>query len=139
MKTKTSFMQLAKNMSTVGLLFSISKAGVEAASTSAAVETEAQSDAQLHSLAVSMQKAMMEQGIDAGSTSELQSLIKQHVESQLSESMHAEQSQKTNLEESMLVDLQQDVSTPRSHNVLISFHFVLIIIILTFYFTEERQ
>jgi len=41
MKTKTSMLKLAKNMGSVGLLFSIQRVGVEAAETSAAVHSDA--------------------------------------------------------------------------------------------------
>jgi siderophore synthetase component len=58
-----------------------------------------------------MQQAMSEQGLDAGSTTEIESLIKQHVQSQIGEGIYAHQSQKTNLEESSFLELEQEVST----------------------------
>ena len=97
MKTNTSFMQLARNMSTVGLLISISKVGVEAVKTTAAVETEAQADASLMTLAESMQQALMEQGLEAGSATELQSMIKNHVHSRLKEACSSNKVKKLTL------------------------------------------
>jgi hypothetical protein len=55
-----------------------------------------------------MQKTLIEQGIDVGSSTEVQSLIRQHVQSQLEEGNFLEQSQKTNLEESNQLELEQD-------------------------------
>jgi len=98
-------------MSTVGLLFSISKGGVEAATSTSALDIHAKSDAQLQTLAESMQQAMLAQGLEAGTTSELQSLLKQHLESQLEESMSVDQSQKTNLEETNQLMLAEEVSS----------------------------
>ena len=50
---KQSMLKLAKNLGSVGLLFTITKTGVEAAETNAAVNTEA--DVQISSLANSVQ------------------------------------------------------------------------------------
>jgi hypothetical protein len=90
MKTKTSFLQLAKNVSTVGLLISINKVGVEAVKTTAAVEAEA--DASLDALAESMQRALLDQGVGSENANELQSMLRNHVRSQLDEGMFSEQS-----------------------------------------------
>jgi hypothetical protein len=109
MKTKTSFLQLARNFSTVGLLISINKVGVEAVRTTAAVEAEA--DASLDALAESMQRALLDQGVESESANELHSMLRNHVRSQLDEGMFSEQSQKTNLEEQNYLHLWQDVST----------------------------
>ena len=62
-------------MGTVGLLFSISQAGVQGTGNSVSVESEAQTDAKLNNLAISMQQTLLEQGIEAGSATEIKSLI----------------------------------------------------------------
>ena len=48
--------------------------------------------------------------MEVGSASEIQTLIEQHVQNQIAEGINAEQSQKTNLEENSLLDLEQFVS-----------------------------
>lgn len=109
MKTKTSFLQVARNLSTVGLLISINKVGVEAVRTTAAVDAEV--DASLDQLAESMQTALLNQGVESESANELQSMLRNHVMTQLDEGMYSQQSQKTNLEEQNHLRLWQDVST----------------------------
>lgn len=61
-----------------------------------------------------MQQALAEQGLESGSSTEMESLIKEHVQNQLEEGMFSQQTQKTNLEESNQLDLEQDVSTTRT-------------------------
>lgn len=62
-----------------------------------------------------MQKTLVDQGLETGSASELESLIRQHVQHQLREGMLTEQSQKTNLEESNYLDLMQDKKDNKKH------------------------
>jgi hypothetical protein len=112
MKTKTSILKL----SSVGLLFTIQKATVEAATISAVAHSEAQIDAEISSLANSVQQALSLSGLgsEAEADSDIKNLIEEHVQNQLAEEMFIEETQKTNLEESNQVELEQKVSTTKT-------------------------
>jgi hypothetical protein len=109
MKTKTSMLKLAKNLTTVGLLFSIQKVGVDASKLTAEAYTESQIDADLSSLASSVQQALAESGVEADA--DLQALIEEHVQSEIASGVESEESQKTNLEDPELDDSSLIVST----------------------------
>ena len=69
MKTNTSMLKIAKNLGSVGLLFTITQHnGVEALSSGLAAESEAQLDAQMKSLTSSVQEAIS--GISSEAMSE---------------------------------------------------------------------
>ena len=106
-------LKLAKNLSSVGLLFTIQHVGVDAVRTNAALSTEAQVDADLSSLAQSVQKALALSGLtsEAEADNEIKNLIESHVQNQLEEDIENEETQKTNLEESVEEDQKQKVST----------------------------
>lgn len=72
-----------------------------------------------------MQQALLEQGMEVGSASEIQTLIEQHVQNQIAEGMQSEQSQKTNLEENAFVGLDSFVSISQfTHRTSVpNFHF----------------
>ena len=83
MKSNTSMLKIAKNLGSVGLLFSITKqTGVEALSTGLASEAEAQVDAQIKSLSSSVQQALSQsgEGSEALADSEIQNMIQSHVQ-----------------------------------------------------------
>jgi hypothetical protein len=71
MKTNTSMLKIAKNLGSVGLLFTISKQGANALSTELSTEAEAQLDAQIKSLSSSVQQALSGEGSEALSESEI--------------------------------------------------------------------
>ena len=78
MKTKTSMLKIAKNLGSVGLLFTITKTtGVEALST----ESSAQVDAEIKSLSSSVQQALSQsgEGSEALADSEIQNMIESEV------------------------------------------------------------
>ena len=103
MKTRTSFLQLAGS---VGLIFSIQKAGASE------IHAEASAQTEVSSLAGAVQGALQGMAVEAGSEASVKNQIEEHVYNELRHHMGLTQSQKTNLEESNLLDLEQDVSSP---------------------------
>lgn len=71
MKTNSSVLKLAKNIGSVGLLFTIHQQGVEALKTTA--HSSAELDSQLSVMADSVQQALSGEG--AMSNSEIKSLL----------------------------------------------------------------
>jgi len=97
----------------VGLLFSIQKCGVGAVQTTSTLNSDSQVDAEMTTLADSVQMALADSGLEAGSEahSELKNMIQTHVQSQLEQNLMTQEGQKTNLDESNQLDLEQKVST----------------------------
>ena len=88
MNTKTSMLKIAKNLGSVGLLFTITQqSGVEALQTQALSESEAQVDAQIKSLSSSVQQALSQsgEGSEALAESEIQNMIESHVKNMVAE------------------------------------------------------
>ena len=93
MNTKTSMLKIAKNLGSVGLLFTITQqSGVEALKTQALSESEAQVDAQIKSLSSSVQQALSQsgEGSEALAESEIQNMIESQVKNMVAEKAHAE-------------------------------------------------
>ena len=96
MKTNTSVLRIAKNLGSVGLLFTITKnTGVEALSTEMTAQSEAQVDAEIKSLSSSVQQALSQsgEGSEALADSEIHSLIENHVRDMMSEGAYGYESQ----------------------------------------------
>jgi len=94
MKSNTSMLKIAKNLGSVGLIFSITKqTGVEALSTGLTSEAEAQVDAQIKSLSSSVQQALSQsgEGSEALADSEIQNMIESHVQELVAEQAKTEQ------------------------------------------------
>ena len=91
MKTNTSMLKIAKNLGSVGLVFSISRAN--ALATQASSEVEASVDAQIKSLSNSVQQALSQsgEGSEALSESEIQNMIESHVQNQVAEMAKTEE------------------------------------------------
>ena len=84
MKSNTSMLKIAKNLGSVGLLFTITKTtGVEALST----ESSAQVDAEIKSLSSSVQQALSQsgEGSEALAESEIKNMIQSQVENMVAE------------------------------------------------------
>ena len=82
MKTKTSMLKIAKNLGSVGLLFTISKMDcAEALKTTSLAESEAAVDAEISALSSSVQQALSQsgEGSEALAESEIQNMIKSQV------------------------------------------------------------
>ena len=94
MKSNTSMLKIAKNLGSVGLLFSITKqTGVAALSTGAQAESEATVDSQIKSLTSSVQQALSQagEGSEALADSEIENMIQSHVQSLVEEQAKTEQ------------------------------------------------
>ena len=103
MKTNTSVMKLAKNLGSVGLLFTIQQqSGVGAIKTGLKAHSAAQVDESIQSFSDSVQQALSQtgEGSDAFADSEIQNFIQSNVQSMIAENLVSEQTQKTNLKES---------------------------------------
>jgi hypothetical protein len=103
MKTNTSVMKLAKNLGSVGLLFTIQQqSGVGAIKTGLKAQSAAQVDESIQSFSDSVQQALSQtgEGSEAFADSEIQSFIHSNVQSMIAENLESQQTQKTNLEES---------------------------------------
>jgi len=88
MKSNTSMLRIAKNLGSVGLLFSITKQnGVQAVST----ESEASLDSQIKSMSSSVQQALSQSGSEALADSEIENMIQSHVQSLVEEQAKTEQ------------------------------------------------
>jgi len=88
MKSNTSVLRIAKNLGSVGLLFSITKQnGVQAVST----ESEASLDSQIKSMSSSVQQALSQSGSEALADSEIENMIQSHVQSLVEEQAKTEQ------------------------------------------------
>ena len=88
MKSNTSVLRIAKNLGSVGLLFSITKQnGVQAVST----ESEASLDSQIKSMSSSVQQALSQSGSEALADSEIENMIQSHVQSLVTEQAKTEQ------------------------------------------------
>ena len=88
MKTNTSMLKIAKNLGSVGLLFTITKqTGVEALSTEMTASSEAQVDAEIKSLSSSVQQALSQsgEGSEALAESEIKNMIQSQVENMVAE------------------------------------------------------
>tara|TARA_B100000780_G_scaffold272586_1_gene235008 strand:+ start:244 stop:579 length:336 start_codon:yes stop_codon:yes gene_type:complete len=93
MNTNTSMIRIAKNIGSVGLLFSITKTtGVAAIETGLQAESMATVDAQIKSLTSSVQQALSQagEGSEALADSEIESMIQSHVEGLVSEQAQTE-------------------------------------------------
>jgi len=87
MKSNTSVLRIAKNLGSVGLLFSITKQnGVQAVST----ESEASLDSQIKSMSSSVQQALSQSGSEALADSEIENMIQSHVQSLVEEQAKTE-------------------------------------------------
>ena len=93
MKTNSSVFKLAKNLGSVGLLFTIHQQGVEALKATA--HSTAELDSELSVMADQLQQSMTDEA--AMSNSEIKSML----ESQMGEMVLNQISQKANLEESL--------------------------------------
>lgn len=94
MKSNTSMLRIAKNLGSVGLLFSITKdTGVAAISTGLQAESEATVDSQIKSLTSSVQQALSQSGAgsEALADSEIENMIQSHVQSLVQEQAKTEQ------------------------------------------------
>ena len=91
MKTNTSMLKIAKNLGSVGLLFTITRTA--ALKTEASSELEASVDAQIKSLTNSVQQALSQsgEGSEALSESEIQNMIESHVQNQVAEMAKTEE------------------------------------------------
>jgi len=88
MKSNTSVLRIAKNLGSVGLLFSITKQnGVQAVST----ESEASLESQIKSMSSSVQQALSQSGSEALADSEIENMIQSHVQSLVEEQAKTEQ------------------------------------------------
>ena len=99
MKSNTSMLKIAKNLGSVGLLFSITKeTGVAAISTGLQAETEATVDSQIKSLTSSVQQALSQagEGSEALADSEIENMIQSHVQNLVSEQAQTEQKSVSN-------------------------------------------
>jgi hypothetical protein len=87
MKTNTSMLKIAKNLGSVGLLFTISKQHVAGLQTELSTEAEASVDAQIKSLSASVQQALSQsgEGSEALADSEIQNMIESHVQNMVAE------------------------------------------------------
>ena len=84
----TSMLKIAKNLGSVGLLFTITKnTGVEALSTEMTAQSEAQVDAEIKSLSSSVQQALSQsgEGSEALAESEIKNMIQSQVENMVAE------------------------------------------------------
>ena len=93
MKTNSSVLKIAKNLGSVGLLFTISQQnGVEAIRTGLVAESEAQVDAEIRSLSSSVQQALSQsgEGSEALAESEIQNMIESQVKNMVAEKAHSE-------------------------------------------------
>jgi len=94
MKSNTSMLKIAKNLGSVGLLFSITKnTGVEAIKTGLTAESEASVDSQIKAMSASVQQALSQsgEGSEALADSEIQNMITSHVQELVSEQAKSEQ------------------------------------------------
>lgn len=97
MKSNTSVLRFAKNLGSVGLLFSITKeTGVAAISSGLQAEAEASVDSQIKSLTSSVQQALSQSGTEALADSEIESMIQSHVQGLVSEQAQTEQKSVSN-------------------------------------------
>ena len=85
MKTNTSMLKIAKNLGSVGLVFTITKTA--ALKTEMAAQSEAQVDAEIKSLSSSVQQALSQsgEGSEALADSEIQNMIQSQVENMVAE------------------------------------------------------
>jgi hypothetical protein len=84
MKSNTSVLRIAKNLGSVGLLFSITKeSGVMAAETSV--------DSQIKAMSSSVQQALSQSGSEALADSEIENMIQSHVQSLVEQQAKTEQ------------------------------------------------
>jgi hypothetical protein len=97
MKTNTSVMKLAKNLGSVGLLFTIQQqSGVGAIKTGLKAQSAAQVDESIQSFSDSVQQALSQtgEGSEAFADSEIQSFIHSNVQSMIAENLESQQTQK---------------------------------------------
>lgn len=90
MKTNTSVLRIAKNLGSVGLVFTVSKAS--ALKTEMTATSQAQVDAEIKSLSSSVQQALSQsgEGSEALADSEIQNMIQSQVENMVSEQAQSE-------------------------------------------------
>ena len=90
MKTNTSVLKIAKNLGSVGLLFTITK--TSALKTELSAQSEAQVDAEIKSLSSSVQQALSQsgEGSEALAESEIKNMIQSQVENMVAEQAHSE-------------------------------------------------
>ena len=86
MKTNTSMLKIAKGLGSVGLLFTVSKMdGAEAIKTEMTTQADATLEAEIASMANSVQQALSGEGSEALSESELKGMIESHMQQQVAE------------------------------------------------------
>ena len=90
MKTNTSVLRIAKNLGSVGLVFTVSKAS--ALKSEMTAQSQAQVDAEIKSLSSSVQQALSQsgEGSEALADSEIQNMIQSQVENMVAEQAHSE-------------------------------------------------
>jgi len=95
----------------VGLLFTIQEVGAASVHNTSGVQSKASIDAELTTLADSVQEALLQNGLDSGADDQLRTRIHQHVHSQI----NREHGQKTNLDKSNQLDLEQKAHKHHHH------------------------
>ena len=90
MKTNTSVLRIAKNLGSVGLVFTVSKAS--ALKSEMTAQSQAQVDAEIKSLSSSVQQALSQsgEGSEALADSEIQNMIQSQVENMVAEQAQSE-------------------------------------------------
>ena len=88
MKTNTSVLRIAKNLGSVGLVFTVSKAS--ALKSEMTAQSQAQVDAEIKSLSSSVQQALSQSGSEALADSEIQNMIQSQVENMVAEQAQSE-------------------------------------------------
>ena len=92
MKSNTSMLRIAKNLGSVGLLFTITKQnGAQAISTGLTSESEATVDSQIKAMTESVQQALSQSGSESLADSEIENMIQSHVQSLVEEQAKTEQ------------------------------------------------
>ena len=84
MKSNTSVLRIAKNLGSVGLLFSITKE-------SGVMATETSVDSQIKAMSSSVQQALSQSGSEALADSEIENMIQSHVQTLVEEQAKTEQ------------------------------------------------
>ena len=92
MKSNTSMLRIAKNLGSVGLLFTITKQnGAQALSSGLTSESEAAVDSQIKAMTSSVQQALSQSGSEALADSEIENMIQSQVQTLVKEQAKTEQ------------------------------------------------
>ena len=92
MKSNTSMLRIAKNLGSVGLLFTITKQnGAQAISTGLTSESEATVDSQIKAMTESVQQALSQSGSESLADSEIENMIQSQVQTLVTEQAKTEQ------------------------------------------------